>query len=216
MASLNEIAVSIADKLGKPLDFLIIADIKFSIINYRALFIRQDYTKTGYVDPLHVQDLGCVQTEVTDSAECCTIESECPVVRTVEELPTPVRFKGLADFSFVGSINKYTRFSMIIPEEQEYIAYNKYTYNQPRYFYRNNRVYLLNVPEGYINIRGIFSDPRVAAKFKRCGSDEACYTDDDRFPCPEDMIVGITNGILTGELRMLREPENGEEVKADS
>jgi hypothetical protein len=216
MASLNEIAYSIADKLGKPLDFLFIQDIKFSIINYRALFIRQDYTKTGYYNPLFIQDLGCLETETTDSAECCTFESGCNVVRTVQELPDPIRLKGIEDFVFVGGIDKRTRFGMILPEEEVYVEYSKYTKKLPRYSYLNKRIYLVNVPKGVINVRGIFADPRQVARFSRCGEDSPCYTDDSAFPCPEDMIVGIRNGILNGELRLMRETNEGEEVKTDS
>lgn len=214
MASLNEISYSIADKLGKPLDYLLINDIKFSIVNYRALYIRQDYTKNGRYNALFIQDLGCVVTEETDSAECCTYTSGCSVVRTKLELPDPVRLKGLEDFVFVGGIDKRTRFTMILPEEMQYIDYNKYSKNEPRYYYLNKRAYV-TVPEGVINIRGIFADPRAAAKFKHCDS-TPCYSDDDRFPCPEDMIPGIIAGFIGGELKILTDTNDGKEVKADA
>lgn len=216
MASLNEIAYSIADKIGKPIDYLFINDIKHSIITYRALFIRQDYTKNGFYNPLVIQDLGCVETEKVDSAECCEYESGCDVVRTKLELPDPIRLKGLEDFIFVGGIDKRTRFSMIIPEELNYLCQSKYTKRFSRYYYLNKRIYLYEVPPGVINVRGIFADPRQASKFKRCGDDTPCYSDDDSFPCPEDMIVGIRNGILGGELRILRDTNDGEETKTNT
>jgi hypothetical protein len=215
MASLNEIAYSIATKLGKPIDFMLINDLKFSIINYRALFIRQDYTKNGRYNALFIQDLGCVPTEKVDSAECCDVESECNVIRTVDELPDPVRLKGLEDFVFVGAIDKKTRYTMILPEEVSYVSYNKYSKLDPRYYYMNSRVYLVNVTAGYVNIRGIFADPREAARFNHCAGAD-CYTDDTYFPCPEDMIAGIKTGIIQGELQILRDTNEGKEIKADS
>ena len=212
MATLNEIAFSIADKLGKPLDYLLINNLKFSVINYRALHIRQDYTKTGYYNPLYIQDLGCIAIERVDSAECCTIESDCLVNRTTLDIPDPVRLKGIEDFTFVGGIDKKTRFTQIIPEQAQYIEYSTYTKNLPRYYYMNKRVYVTDSVE-YINIRGIFADPRVASKFKRCDDDAPCYSDDASFPCPADMIIGITQGIIKGELAILQESNEGKEVK---
>lgn len=215
MASLNELAYSIATKLGKPIDYMLIQDIKFSIVNYRALFIRQDYTKNGRYHYLLVQDLGCLETELTDSAECCTVESGCDVVRTKLEIPDPVRLKGLEDFVFVGGIDKKTRYTMSIPEEIGYLQYSKFTKNDPRYYYMNKRIYLINVPVGYVNVRGIFADPRKAELFNNCSGAD-CYTDDEQFPCPEDMIVGIKEGLISGELRILRDGTEGKEIKADT
>jgi hypothetical protein len=215
MASLNEIAYSIATKLGKPTDIVLVNNIKFSIINYRALFIRQDFTKNGKVHQLYVQDLGCVPVEKTDSAECCDVESGCSVYRTVDILPDPVRLKGLEDYTFVGAINKITRYTALLPEEVQFLGYNKYTKHDPRYIYRNQRVYVFNVQPEYINIRGVFADPRDASRFNHC-DDADCYTDDDNFPIPEDMIPGIISGFINGELQILRDTNEGQEVKADN
>ncbi len=215
MATLNEISYSLASKLGKPFDYLLIQDLKFSIINYRALFIRQDYTKNGVYNRVLVQDLGCIPTELVDSAECCDLESDCLVRKTTLTLPQPVRLKGLEDFVFVGGIDKRTRFTMTIPEEIQFIGYSKYSKNEPRYYYMNDSVYLIKSDADYINIRGIFADPREAAIFNHCeGAD--CYTDDNNFPCPQDMITGIMTGIINGELRILQNGTEGKEVKADT
>lgn len=216
MASLNEIVHSIADKLGKPTDFLLLQNLKFSVINYRALFIRQDFTKTSHFNPLLIQDLGCITMEKVDSAECCTIESECLVNRTTLEIPNPIRFKGAEDFVFVGGIDKRTRFTLSLPEEVPYLEYNKYSTGLIRYYYMNKRIYVTDNNLSHINVRGIFEDPRAASKFKRCDDDESCYTDDSTFPCPADMIIGITNGIITGELKILQESNDGKEVKTGS
>lgn len=215
MASLNEIAYSIATKLGKPIDIMLINDIKFSVINYRSLFIRQDYTKSGKYHQLLVQDLGCVPVEKVDSAECCTVESGCFVYRTKDKIPDPIRLKGLEDFTFVGATDKISRYTSILPEEIEYLKHNKYTSKDPRYYYMNEYVYLLNLQPEYVNIRGIFADPREVAKFNQC-EDAECYTDDSRFPVPEDMIPGIINSFISGELRILRETNEGKEVKTST
>ena len=214
MTSLNEIAYSVANKLGKPLDIALVNNIKFSIVNYRALFIRQDFTKNGKVHQLFVQDLGCVPLEKVDSAECCDVESGCFVTRTEDVLPDPIRLKGLEDFTFVGAVDKITRYTSILPEEVQFIKYNKYTKNDIRYYYMNRRVYILN-EQKYVNIRGIFADPRDAARFNLCEGAE-CYTDDSRFPIPEDMIPGIIAGFVNGELQILRETNEGKEIKADN
>jgi hypothetical protein len=53
----------------------------------------------------------------------------------------------------------------------------------------------------YINVRGIFEDPKDVALFDCDGSD--CYDDDTDYPLPADMLQAITQGILSTELVML-------------
>ncbi len=103
---------------------------------------------------------------------------------------------------------------MILPEEVNYVPYNKYSKGDPRYYYMNKRVYITSDAD-HVNIRGIFADPREASKFNHCtGAD--CYTDDSRFPMPEDMIATMIPALIDGELRILRDTNEGKEVKADS
>ena len=55
----------------------------------------------------------------------------------------------------------------------------------------------------YINVRGVFEDPEDLRLFD-CGDDGGCYDDStSEFPIPMDMVQGITQSLMSGELRML-------------
>lgn len=211
--TLNEIAYSIATKLGKPIDYLLVNDLKFSVINYRSLFIRQDYTKYASFNEVFTQDLGAIPIVSVDSAECEDVLSGCKVYKTDRTLPNPIRLKNNADFTFVGAIDKITSYTKILPQEVPLLEFNKYSTDR-RYYYMNDYIYVTDKVK-YINVRGVFDDPREAARFNTCtGAD--CYTDDNEFPISGDMIAGIVTGIINGELRILQNRTEGNEVKADA
>ena len=45
-----------------------LAQIKFNIKHYRAMFIRRDYAKNGFVSRHVEQDLGCVRLKPVDAS----------------------------------------------------------------------------------------------------------------------------------------------------
>jgi len=66
----------------------------YFILNYkRAQYLRQDQTKNWFNMDTIYQDLGCLEMEEVDSAECCHFETGCTVFRTVTEIPPVLRWK---------------------------------------------------------------------------------------------------------------------------
>jgi hypothetical protein len=213
MASLNEIAINIADNLGQPFDHMLIERIKFNVIHYRAMFIRRDQDRNNHISPILQQDLGCIPLEEVDAAECCDIESNCTVLRTKYKLPTPIRLKGNSDFIYVGDITKTGPIDLVEPDSLKYLNAGRYSKLGRYYYYLNDRIYLINTELDYVNVRGVFVDPREVAAFNQCeGAD--CYTDDSKFPIADDMIEGITMGLLNGQFRLIQGSDN-KEIKFD-
>ena len=76
MSSLNKIVYSIQEKLrvelsdDDPIDWRLIAE---EIHTTRAAFIRNEMNRNRTPDPFIIQNLGCVELEVVDRAECCDI-----------------------------------------------------------------------------------------------------------------------------------------------
>lgn len=195
-ASLNEISYSIANTLGKDRDHTFIEKVKFDVISMRATLIRRDYERNG-ISREFVQSLGCIKLICVDSAECCTVKSKKNVLRTEIKVPKPIRTKG-DSFHYVGTVDKLFPFQETNFEDLVYTLENRFTGNYPRYAYLNEYVYIFNEPSTnfkYININGIFADPREVANFAEC-DDSDCYTDDEVFPIAEDMIPIIQTELL--------------------
>lgn len=174
------------------------SQLKF-ILNYKRLqYLRQDYTKNYFDTDLMYQDLGCLELEAVDSAECCHFESGCTIYRTKEVLPTPLRFSDRLGIK-INAINKTKRFELILPERAPFIGYTKYPSLTEKVYWLNGRLYMRGLYA--INARIIAENPEDAKRFKCDG--QACYTDDSQYPLPGDMIDLITKDILSTELKAL-------------
>lgn len=174
------------------------SQLKF-IVNYkRAQYLRQDYTKNYFDNDLIYQDLGCLEMEPVDSAECCSFETGCTIYRTKLQIPIPLRFQDKLAIK-VNAINKTKRFEVILPERYPFIGYTKFPSLTEKVFFLNNRIYTKSLFA--LNVRGAFENPEDAKSFV-CG-DEMCYTDDSQYPLPADLIDLITKDILGTEIKAL-------------
>lgn len=177
----------------------------FNVNIQRAKWARRDINKNGYISDTWQQDLGCVELELVDSAQCCTIESGCDILRTVNKLPRLVRLYNRDAITFVGSIDKQSSYAVINPNSAKYAEYEKYTGSQKRFFLLNQYGFLTNSKtQKYINVRGVFTDPRQAAWFVDC-DDEPCWTEDDEYPMPEDLIDLMTDDFLNNKIKIITE-----------
>lgn len=180
-----------------------IDQIKFNIKHYRAVFIRRDYARNGLITRHLEQDLRCVELEQVDLSKCCNLIIDCPAYRSKKPLPRTVRFNFEEAITYVGDVTGIGRYQMIKPYEVAYIPYDKYTKNQTKVYMIEDYLYVIN-PKGarYVNVRGIFEDPEEVAEFLDCGN-QPCYTGTSVFPMPMDMVQAITQGMMSGELRLL-------------
>lgn len=197
MATLNQIAERIAFAQNQPLNIMLKENLKFSIRYWRALFIRRDIFANGMSDEF-LQRIYVPLIKV-DKADSCNFDLECTkVLRTSTQIPKPIRVKNDILFKFVGTADgkafTYTEY-----EEIPYTCYNQFTSKTIRYTYINGFIYVFNnTLLKQLAIQTPFADPYQANAL--C---EGCYTDDSEFPCPEDMIQQIVQGIISGELRIV-------------
>ena len=175
--------------------------VEFQIGYIRSLLIRRDYEKGRSINPITEQDLGCVPVELVDKADCCEVEVGCTILRTVNPVPTPIEVFDRDLVTYVGSVDKTHSFDEISPARARFINYNKYTRGKTRWFYMGDYIYILNNKDlKYINIRGIFEDPREAASYSHC-TGEPCFTMDSDYPIASWMIQPVTEMILKGEVK---------------
>lgn len=196
----------LADRVGQPFNAPLQDQLRV-IINYkRADWFQKVLDKHPEQRKYFTKDFSAELME-TDKAEC-PIEVGCDILKTVDIIPLPIRTSDTL-FDFVGSVDKSMSYRYMTPDQFVYASkYNKYTSRNPSYYYSNNRIYIYNdLDENYISIRGVFSDPRVLQPFKCAGT--PCYTDDDQFEIPEDIINIIIQDVLKNELRTLF-PQVGE------
>lgn len=205
--SLNEIVSLIADRVGQAFNVPLQEELKI-IVNYkRADWIQKIVDKHPEQRKYFLKDLS-IELEQVDETEC-PVESDCTVLRTTLKIPKPVR-STYALFDYVGDVDKTDGYRYVMPEQLRYITkYSKYTKDRPSYFYVNGYVYIYNEPDlEYINIRGLWPDQRELHELK-CG-DELCYTDDDQYDIPDDIINTMIQDILKNELKLLLAPEESE------
>jgi hypothetical protein len=183
---------------------------EFWINNTRALLIRQDNNKGRSLTENIIQDLGCVELENADVAECCDMEYGCVIKRTKLLIPRPIELSQQDAILRVATIDKTSKSFTFVPYEQFIFSgngrFNKYTIFAT---YRNGRIYLqsksntltLNAMK-WINVRGIFEDPRGVGIFIRCDG-TTCFSNDSPYPISNWMIEAMKKMILETDIKMM-------------
>ena len=214
MSSLNEISYSLLNAVrgGRLSDDSLISmrQAKFWVKNTRMLLVKRDMDKNKDLDPELIQDLGCVEVELVDKAECCDIKTDCFILRTKKKIPKTISAKNYYNYIYLGTVDGNEQFQSSTYEAIKWSQYEKYTSKLPRYYPKDGRAYIINKDMlDNIRIRDIFEDPGEAQDFVTCDG-EACYSDDDRFPVPGWMIPMINDIVLSKELRIAALSPNDE------
>jgi hypothetical protein len=176
--------------------------VMYHIANQRALWIRNEYNKPGRsIDPDIISDLGCLELELADAADCCNIDLDCYVLRTKKELPSFIELHDSIGITRVGLPNKVTiPFTFTNYHKVLYSLSNKYSKNQVYAFMLNSRIYLLSEKLNikmldYINVQGVVENPEDLKDFK-CENGDACFTMNSRYPIKSWMIPYITEQVV--------------------
>lgn len=205
--TLNQAAERIAFAFNEPLNYVLKQNIKFSIINYRAQFMRRDIAANGMSDEFLQRFF--VDLIKVDKVDNCSFDIGCTILRSKSKVPKPLRQKTDVVFKFVGTpYGKSFAYSEF--EEVQYRAFNKYTSSEILYSYINEYIYIFNANKlKRVSMQYPLADPR---QVNGC-SDEICYSDNDTFPIAEDLMADIIKGIISGEFRLMNPKD--EQVKVD-
>lgn len=199
MATLNNIADFLADRLGRPFDDFLKVDLKFAVKYWRAFLIRQDVERNG-TSREFLQRFILPLVKV-DKADSCAIDIGCLVLKTGRLVPKPVRLKQPVPFKYVGEVGGDGSWTHTELEELQFTKENKYTSNVIRYNYINNLIYVYgNIRVKFVAIEGVFANPEEAIDY--CVGSADCVTDDEPFPIGEDMLKTLMDGILKGEFNI--------------
>lgn len=207
MASYNEIVYDIMELIrGNQLsDDTDISEtqIRYHLSNQRSLWLRNEYNKPGRkIDSQIEQDLGCLELEEVDAADCCEIQSGCTALRTKKQLPKLLELHSGEAITRVGPINKMKApFAFDSYNKAVYSVNNKYSRKSVTSFLLNGYIYLIIDDPAYqtleyINVRGVFANPEDLKDYKCDHEGTACFSYDDEYPINNWMIPYIKEQIL--------------------
>lgn len=192
MATLNQLASKIANHLNKPFDHELKERIKDSYRFYRAERIRQSIEKSGIDDTLKVSY--AVDLELVDIADDCVLTVGCSMLKSVNKVVKPIRYKTDEPFTFVGTLDGIP----FIYSDISSINYMKYLPNIGKaiyYYYENDYIIVKgNTKIERIRIQCVPSN--IETMIDLCNSTNGCWDDDMEYPLPDDLIESITTEIL--------------------
>lgn len=206
MSTYNEISYDILEILNNSNisddEDVSIEHILYHLANQRSLWMRQEYSKPGRSIPRHmIQDLGCLELEEVDAADCCEIAVGCTMLRTKKKMPHFLDLHNGEAITRVGPIHKlqapYTYTSL---GKATFASHEKYGSSIIQAFLLNEHMTLIIKDPSlqmltHINVAGVVANPKDALEFK-CDDGEACFSYDDQYPIPNWMIPYIKEQIL--------------------
>ena len=213
MASLNEIVYSIWEKIRPELadddyiDFRLIQD---AVHTQRALLLRNEYNRNRTIDPFVIQDLGCVELEVVDRAECCDITIGCSIIRTSQKIPSLIELHN-ESLMWVNPVDKLEKsFSFISYERAKFISGHRFTSRQIYAFVLNNYIYLISEDDTHsqithLSIRGVFENPEQISTFNTCDG-ATCFDADADYPIKAWMRAYIEGQVINSLMSKLKLP----------
>lgn len=217
MATLNELSYNIFEAIRPNIvddDDIDIRQIKSDIHNVRAKLIRQQLSKGRDVSNSIIQDLGCVEVEHVDAAECCDLQLDCNVIRMVNTLPSIMENYEGALITRVGPVNRMdVGFNFVSYQQAVFSGNGKFNSHLIYAFLLNNRIYLKSKSDlvkyiEFINVRGVFSNPEEAKAFNSCSTGEPCFSDDHQYPVESWMIDMILTEVTNKYITQIKLPED--------
>lgn len=175
--------------------------IEFIINYYRARLIKQDVDKKRPISSNVIQDIGKVALTKMDSSEISNLSLGQNLLRTTNPIPKLLELNNKDAIMYLGGLDKMSNIDFVTKTQSRWNRFNKYGSQLPTAYYRNGYIYIENCPKllKFINVEGIFADPREVSKYKSIGVN--CYNiTDDPYPISEYMVSTLTDMMISKEL----------------
>jgi hypothetical protein len=193
--SLNQLAyrlIGIYRANYKITDSLSLRLVKDWIHATRAMLLKQQFDKPlAIIDEYSVQDLGPIELELVDSSIVPAVPSDRHMMRTTVYIPPTIERRGnIGSFTRVGPADRLEhRYKVVTFETALVSGFGKFNNRDVYAFYLDGRMYLiardLNAFKHleYLDIRGVFQNPKEAALIK-----DPTSTDDDNYPISRTLV----------------------------
>lgn len=161
----------------------------------RAVLISQSLAKKDDLNDTWLQTISCMELEQADESECCLVDTDCYVLKTVEKIPTTIdtwKNNWIVSVTTASGepISKSNRFA------NRYQKYSKYTGSARYYYLKNDYLYIVNDQLlEYVNVTGLFQSPSDLAAYVTC-EDEECFTQDSPYPISANMANQVVDIIV--------------------
>lgn len=187
-------------------------DIKMSdrqiefMINYiREKLIVQQLQKGRSISSNIKQDLGQVSIQRIDKAATGTILVGRDILRTTVIVPQPIELDQQDLFTYIGGLDKQSSIPYKTKATARWNKYTKYSSKESLAYYSNGYIYITNCSNPslrYINIEGVFLNPRDVHNFKNPNG-TPCYDPDiDNYPLSGRMVDTIMDLIKNKEYNL--------------
>lgn len=212
MAQLEEIAYDIMSNLSGTSRISDDTDIELEQIYYkidsvRAILIRQDQAKGRSLSSNIIQTLPCLKVKQVSASECCDVELDCTVMRTVLQIPKPIELyqKDLI-VRVAGADITGPSWNMLSLAKLSWSGKSKWTKDSTKWFYRNGYIYILNPPIlTNISVSGVFENPRVLGTYQNC-SGEPCFNEQSDYPISGHMLPVLKQMVIEDMTRQVQAP----------
>jgi len=215
MASLNQIATSIINELNQDNNYELLERIKDRVKFLRATILRRNIDQYGINDEIQIP-LRFELKQVKLPVLCKTLYSNnnCYIYETINKIPTPVRATNKPLFTYVGAIDGvvpfyYTKYynipllkTLSIHKKTVFVAF----IDSKLRIFNNNHIKYIEVLMPVANM-----DEFIAM----CPDGNDCYSDDDEFLVPYDIIDSIIR-TLVSEFINVNNPNSNYTVNIDT
>jgi len=187
---------NIATSGSNPIDFRIEdSQILFWVNETRSMLISQAVKKREDINDSWLQQITCLPLISVDKSQCCEITTDCNILRAEVALPDTVDTSS-DNFIVRVETDNGTIISKTTPFESKYNSYGKYGSNKPKWYLKNNYLYIINEEViNSINVTAVFEAPEELASYVSC-SGSACFSYDSEYPATLRMANDITNIVL--------------------
>lgn len=202
--TINQIIYNLRKLLKDTSDDIKLSDRNFEfIVNYlREKLIVQQLQKGRSISSNIKQDLGQVLVEKVDMNDNGSVDVKKIIFKTVLPIPKPIELDQKDAITYVGGLDKQSPIDFKTKTISTWNQYNKYSSKLQQAYYHNGHIYINNCPNPnlkYINIEGVFADPREASKFNK-PSGQSCYDPNvDDYPISGRML-DMLNTLFKKEL----------------
>jgi hypothetical protein len=162
---------------------------------YRSLLIRQDVEKGRPLSPFLQQEILLTLEKDTNPLEDCVLISTTTIPKPIEGHITDY-------ITFVGTPDMIERYSELRDSSVGSVRYTKYATKVPRYYFRNNKLYLkytLTPTTSKVVVRGVFEEPELVAKIN--GVILPFKSMDWDYPISANMLSTITKLLEESEFK---------------